>query len=175
MQSMINKGFVSALVEDGKKAVVIPQEASGTVTFPLTISVFLLECLEIGMPVVYATFPDNTGIVLARLDGEWNHKIYRQLTVEGWSHMTDRVTVDSGITGTGSSGAGEFEIVGNIKLNGSINMDGNINMNGNIDTNGNISASNNITASSVSANGVRLESHVHGGVESGGSETTPPK
>lgn len=154
-ENMINKGFISTIVEDGKKAIVIPQEANGTTTFALAIPYFLLECLETNMPVVYATFEDNTGIVLARLDGEWNHKIYETLTIEGVTRMTDQLTAENGITATGgisAAGGGNVQVTGNITLTGSISANGD-----------------------VSAQGISLSNHIHGGVQDGPSDTQKPK
>lgn len=152
---MINKGFISSLTEDSTKAIVIPQEASQNVTFPLVIPYFLLECLAVNMPVVYATFPDQTGIILARMDGEWNHKIYRTLTVEGTAHMTERLTADRGITATGgisAAGGGNVTVQGDISLTGSITATGD-----------------------VKSGSVSLQNHVHGGVMKGNDDTDAPK
>ena len=44
-----------------------------TVTFPLVVPYFLIGALPVNTPVIYATFDDNSGIILARADGEWNH------------------------------------------------------------------------------------------------------
>lgn len=158
---MINKGFVSTIVDDGKKAIVIPQEANGTTTIALVIPYFLLECLEINMPVVYATFEDNTGIILSRLDGEWNHKIYETLTIKGVTHMTDKLTADNGITATGgisSAGGGDVQVQGDITLMGSMSVGGNVSANGDV------------TAANIS-----LSHHIHGGVEKGNFDTQTQK
>lgn len=69
---MIDKGQVSAILDGGKKVTVKPN-TGGTVTFPLVVPYFLIGALPVNTPVVYSTFDDNTGIVLARADGEWNH------------------------------------------------------------------------------------------------------
>lgn len=155
---MINKGFISSITDYGRMAIVIPQEASENVTFPLVIPFFLLECLEPNMPVVYSTFPDNTGIILARLDGEWNHKIYRELTVEGTTHMTEMLTVDSGIIGTGTGSEKGLVMSGSIRLDG------------NFDATGTISSD-----SSISSKGILLENHVHSGVQAGVNDTGQPR
>ena len=79
---MINKGTVSAVLEGGKKINVKPYRGQiGTVD--LVVPYFLFECLEVGMPVVYVTFDDNTGIVIARMDGEWNKNISGDISVDG--------------------------------------------------------------------------------------------
>ena len=72
---MVSKGTISALYEGEKIAVVKPY--LGEVVSPrLVVPFFLFKSLEVGMPVVYAAFEDGTGVVLARMDGEWNHKIW---------------------------------------------------------------------------------------------------
>lgn len=165
--SMINKGFISSIDETQKTAVVIPQEASGNVTFPLVIPYFLTECLQVNMPVVYATFPDNTGIILARLDGEWNHKIYKTLTVEGVTHMTDKLTADNGITATGGiSASGGISATGG----GNVTVQGDISLSGSISASGSLSAGGDVSAGSISLTG-----HVHSGVMAGSDDTQPPK
>ena len=73
---MVSKGTVSALYEGGKKASVKPYLGE-VVTVRLVVPFYLLECLTVGMAVVYAQFEDNTGVVLARMDGEWNHKVWK--------------------------------------------------------------------------------------------------
>lgn len=93
---MINKGTVSALLEGGKKINVKPYRGQ-IVTVDLIVPYFLFECLEVGMPVVYATFEDNTGIVLARMDGEWNHKLR-----DGVEMVTGDVKITAGDLITGS-------------------------------------------------------------------------
>lgn len=75
MQQSVSKGTVSALYNGGKMATVTPYLGE-TVTVQLVVPFFLYKSLEVGMPVVYAVFEDCTGVVLARMDGEWNHKIW---------------------------------------------------------------------------------------------------
>ncbi len=68
---MVQKGKVSTVSDDGKFVTVTPY-AGGTVTAPITVPAFLIGVLPIGTPVAYVVFDDNTGIVLSRMDGEWN-------------------------------------------------------------------------------------------------------
>lgn len=70
---MVLKGKVSAVLPDGKSITATPY-GSGTVTAPLTIPFFLIDALPVGTPIAYVVFDDNTGVVLCRMDGEWNHK-----------------------------------------------------------------------------------------------------
>ena len=55
----------------------------------LVIPFFLKRCLETDMEVVYAQFPDNSGVILARLDGEWNHDLDDDLRVRGVTTVED--------------------------------------------------------------------------------------
>lgn len=150
---MINKGYISSINEAEKTAIIIPQEARGTVTFPLVIPWHLRECLEIDMPVIYVTFPDNTGAILLRSDGEWNHKIYEELLVEGSTKVTNGITANGGIT---SSGGGSVSIEGDIKLNGSL------------------TASQRVVAPTVKAGDISLSEHKHSGVVKGSDYTEGP-
>ena len=69
---MVSKGKVSSVSADGKTVTVVPY-GGGFVTAPLTVPFFLIGATPVNTPVAYATFSDNTGIVLSRMDGEWNH------------------------------------------------------------------------------------------------------
>lgn len=71
---MVLKGKVSDVLNGGASVTVTPY-GGGVVTIPLTVPFFLIGALEVNIPVVYSLFEDNTGIVLARLDGEWNHSL----------------------------------------------------------------------------------------------------
>ena len=71
---MVQKGKISAVLNGGKMVTVTPY-AGSTVTTALTVPVFLVGVLPVGTPVVYVVFEDNTGIVLSRMDGEWNGTI----------------------------------------------------------------------------------------------------
>ena len=69
---MVLKGKVSSVLNNGNMVTVAPY-AGGTVTAPLVVQFFLIGALPVNTPVIYTLFDDNTGIVLARMDGEWNH------------------------------------------------------------------------------------------------------
>lgn len=71
---MIHKGKVSTIL-DGGKSITATSYAGGTVTAPLTVPFFLIGALPIGTPIVYTVFEDNTGVVLSRMDGDWNHSL----------------------------------------------------------------------------------------------------
>ena len=71
---MVLKGKVSDVLNGGAAVTVTPH-GGGVVTVPLTVPFFLIGALAVNIPVVYSIFEDNTGIVLARMDGEWNHSL----------------------------------------------------------------------------------------------------
>lgn len=71
---MVQKGKVSAVLNGGKAVTVTPY-AGNTVTTPITVPFFLVGALPVGTPVAYVVFEDNTGIVLARMDGESNETL----------------------------------------------------------------------------------------------------
>ena len=71
---MVLKGKVSAVINGGAAVTVTPY-GGGVVTVALTVPFFLIGVLDVNTPVAYVTFEDNTGIVLARMDGEWNHSL----------------------------------------------------------------------------------------------------
>ena len=71
---MVQKGKISSVLNGGKSVIVTPYTGS-TVTTQIAVPFFLIGALPIGTPVVYVVFDDNTGIVLSRMDGEWNGTI----------------------------------------------------------------------------------------------------
>ena len=91
----VYKGTISALHDGGKIAEVKPYLGE-VVTPRLVVPFFLFDCLTVGMPVVYAAFEDNTGLVLARMDGEWNHKAW-----DGVEIVTGNVKITAGDLQTG--------------------------------------------------------------------------
>lgn len=86
--SYVNKGKIST-IEDEHHATVIPSFSDSPVTAKLVIPFFLIRCLKVDMEVVYSMFPDNTGVILARMDGEWNHDLDDDLRVRGVTTVED--------------------------------------------------------------------------------------
>lgn len=107
---MIQKGKVSSILDNGNAVTVTPY-IGGTVTDTLTVPFFLRGALEVGTPVVYVSFEDNTGTVLTRMDGEWSHKLDGDLTVAGdvsadgvsLKDHTHTYSMGGGTTGTTSA------------------------------------------------------------------------
>lgn len=105
---MIQKGKIStvegAADRNGDKttARVLPCTADGMVTRPLTIPWWLrgkMGNLKPGDEVAYAMFEDGTGIILSRMDGEWDGTVPGSVKVE-----KGNVTVPDGdVTASGIS------------------------------------------------------------------------
>lgn len=94
MDLYLNKGQISVVI-DKTHATVVPAFSDTPVTTELIIPWSLWECLEVGMDVVYAQFPDNTGVILGRMDGEWSHKLWQD---PNGSNAVEAVTGDVKIT-----------------------------------------------------------------------------
>lgn len=80
---MIEKGVISTVSGDGKTATAVPSFSDAPVSATLTVPFFLVGSLTVGMPVVYTQFADNTGVVLARMDGEWSHSLAGNVEING--------------------------------------------------------------------------------------------
>ena len=79
-----NGNFTRARIE--------PEQAQGLVTRPLVIPFRLRGDsgkLGKGTEVVFILFPDQTGLVVDRADGEWFGQIYGAVTVTGKITTTD--------------------------------------------------------------------------------------
>ena len=105
---MIQKGKIStvegAADRNGDKttARVLPCTADGMVTRPLTIPWWLrgkMGDLKPGDEVAYAMFEDGTGIILSRMDGEWDGTVPGSVKVE----KGDVTVPDGDVTASGIS------------------------------------------------------------------------
>lgn len=88
----IQKGTISSIEgnvdRNGNKttARILPNTADGIVTRALTIPWWLrgkMGNLTPGTEVVYVVFEDGNGILLSRVDGEWNGDIPGSVSVDG--------------------------------------------------------------------------------------------
>lgn len=95
----IKKGRISTLDAQGTTAAAVIDNAPGAVSSTLIVPFYLLGCLEIGMQIAFVEFEDCTGLVLARMDGEWNHDLKGSVNVE------QNVTAADVITSTASFNA----------------------------------------------------------------------
>ena len=105
---MLQKGKIStvegAADRNGDKtaARVLPSTADGMVTRPLTIPWWLrgkMGNLKPGDEVAYAMFEDGTGIILSRMDGEWDGTVPGSVKVE----KGDVTVPDGDVTASGIS------------------------------------------------------------------------
>lgn len=105
---MIQKGTISSVEgatdrnDDKTKARVLPCTADGMVTRPLTIPWWLrgkMGNLKPGDEVAYAMFEDGTGIILSRMDGEWDGTVPGNVKVE----KGDVTVPDGDVTASGIS------------------------------------------------------------------------
>ena len=158
--SYIEKGIILTIEgefdrnENLTQARVQSKTAEGTTTLPLTIPWYLrgsMGMLEKGTEVVYALFDDATGVILARMDGNWEGKMEEtQLFIDlmdTTATVQGSIDVSDGITGDNSV----------IRSMEATTID--------VDT---------LTGDSITDSGVRLANHTHGGVEPGGSSTGEP-
>ena len=87
---------------DKTTARVLPCTADGMVTRPLTIPWWLrgkMGNLKPGDEVAYAMFEDGTGIILSRMDGEWDGTVPGSVKVE----KGDVTVPDGDVTASGIS------------------------------------------------------------------------
>lgn len=163
MAGKIDKGFISKIgggtdwYGHPTKASINPATNSGAITPMLTIPWYLRgKCgnLKIGDEVAYSLFDDGTGVIIDRLDGEWDGHFDYDTTTTGdvvnEKTMTtykavlnkDTTTSIKLITGTGGmaiSGGSGASVQGNIQQ-----------------TQGSYTTTGDVTAGSIS-----LQSHTH--------------
>ena len=103
----INKGKISAI--SGNTARVIPATASESVSRPYTIPWYLrgtMGGLTVGLEVVFAVFDDLSGIILARMDGDWPGEIPDDIKITGTVEATAAVTITAALTASSATVAG---------------------------------------------------------------------
>ena len=80
----IEKGVISSIDNAKCIATVIYGDARNAVTAELVVPWFLRDnFLQVNDKVVFARFGDNSGLILAKMDGEWSHKIIGDVEVTG--------------------------------------------------------------------------------------------
>ena len=94
----IEKGVISTIGDGGKTAAAVPSFSDTPVSATLTVPFYLIGCLEPGMAIVYVQFQDNTGVVLARMDGEWSHTLRGDVSIRGNHTVTGAQTVTGTVT-----------------------------------------------------------------------------
>ena len=86
---MIDKGYVSAVLEGGNKVTVVPACSGDVVTQPLVVPFFLLGTMKPKKEIVFCSFSDGSGIVLANLDGTWSQKLDGDISIAGKLSVSD--------------------------------------------------------------------------------------
>ncbi|MDE5697622.1 MAG: pre-mRNA-splicing factor [Lachnospiraceae bacterium] len=90
--SVVQKGIILTLEGEADKngnptkARVQSTSAEGTSTLPITIPWYLrgkMGRLEKGTEIAFAVFEDATGIIVSRIDGDWDGVIEDDITVKG--------------------------------------------------------------------------------------------
>lgn len=158
--SCIEKGIVLTIEgepdrnENPTQARVQSKTAAGTTTLPLTIPWYLrgsMGMLEKGTEVVYALFDDATGVILSRMDGNWEGKMEeKQLFIDlmdTTATVKGNIDVSEGITG-------ENSVIKSMKAT-------------TIDVK-------TLTGDSITDSGVRLATHTHSDVTAGEANTGQP-
>lgn len=115
MAGNIDKGTISRILPEkdwnghARKATINPCTNAGAVTPALTIPWHLrgqIGALKVGDTVAYALFDDGTGIILERLDGEWQGIIdYPTTTTGDVIHKKSVTTVGKTTTADLSTGS----------------------------------------------------------------------
>lgn len=68
---------------------------------------------------------------------------------------------------------GDVEITGDVQIDGNLNVDGNVTIGGTLGVTG-VTTLTSVVCDSISINGIAFSTHVHSGVQSGGSNTGGP-
>lgn len=99
---MIEKGYISAILDGGKKVTVVPAFSSDVVSHELVVPFFLEKSLAVKMEVAYCWFQDDTGLVLARMDGDWSWELEGDVTIIG-DVSTENLEASAGVMVKGIS------------------------------------------------------------------------
>lgn len=136
-----NKNFTQARVQS--------KTAEGTTTLPLTIPWYLrgsMGMLEKGTEVVYALFDDATGVILARMDGNWEGKMEE---TKLFLDLMDTKAIVKGSIDVSDGITGDHSKINTMKANS-------------------------ITADRIIDSGIRVATHKHSGVSIGDDNTDVP-
>ena len=122
--SVVQKGIVLTLEGDRDKngnptkAKVQSISAEGTSTLPITIPWYLrgdMGKLEKGTEIAFVVFEDSTGIIVSRMDGNWDGVIEDDIEARG------TLDVEKDITGKKT-----VRVNGNLAVGADINLGGKI-------------------------------------------------
>lgn len=122
--SVVQKGIVLTLEgemdKNGNptKAKVQSASAEGTSTLPITIPWYLrgeMGKLQKGTEIAYVVFDDETGIIVSRMDGNWDGVIEDDIKARGKLDAEKNITCKSSV-----------RINGNLTVRADINLGGKI-------------------------------------------------
>ena len=132
MAGTIDKGYISRILPTTdwnghpRTAEIDPCTNSGAITPPLTIPWYLrgkMGALKIGDCVAYSLFDDGTGVIIDRLDGEWEGIIDYPTTTTGDVINEKTETTVGHITGKGGmaiSGGSGATVDGKVATTGDV-------------------------------------------------------
>lgn len=100
---MVSIGKISSISDGGKMATVTPY-TGGIVTAGLVVPFHLVDVLTVGDPVIYAMFPDSSGIILHKDDGSGKSGMRISAKIE--NNILKIVASDTGIGSKESTESG---------------------------------------------------------------------
>lgn len=171
---MVQMGKISSILNDEKDinenpvwAQVIPCTADTMVTPKIRIPYYLRGQwgnLEVDTLVLFFLAEDGTGIILMRMDGEWDGHMHGDITIlKGFLEMTEGdFKMDKGnavmTEGDMTMAKGSLTLSeGDVKANGKIDASGDVSSEGKISATGDVSSEGNIQATG-SMKGASIES-----------------
>ena len=117
---------------------IAPLMQEGVITPEFSIQYWLrgnMGKLEVGTKVVYIQFPDGSGTVIARADGNWDGILPDELLTEKGLTVTKDVTIKGNLSGEGDTSVkgdttldgkstlnGENSLIGKTKIDGSLEV-----------------------------------------------------
>lgn len=105
---------------------IAPLMQEGVITPEFSIQYWLrgnMGKLEVGTKVVYIQFPDGSGTVIARADGNWDGILPDELLTEKGVTVTKDVLIKGNFTVEGKSTLnGQNSIIGDTKIDGSLEI-----------------------------------------------------
>lgn len=166
---MIQKGKIVKLEEpldrngDHSRARVMPNNAEGVVTRPITIPWWLRGRMGLLVPedeVAYALFEDGTGVILSRMDGEWPGEVPGDVTLHGSYFIDDNLEVQK-----------DTMVEGEISITGETTIESNVNINSETTIKGDLALKSDL----ITDDAPSYLKHKHGGITSGSSKTATPE
>lgn len=157
------KGRIASIDQDAHTCRVVTED--GFLTHDLVIPFYLRResgALKKDSEVIFTVFPDNTGILLHRMDGDWEYKTIKALEVHGDFKVTKNSNTEDNTGGHVTVTDGDVSIKKGDE---------------DISTGGLTAKSDIETSADVKTSSITLNNHVHGytaPVHAAGSSSTTP-